>query len=85
MTVIVVPHMKDMTSHQKQVRDHAWESYLASLGCYADEVTGNRPCDNGVLCDKCSQPGFEDRDFIQFCIMRGIPITQKESQHYLYS
>lgn len=27
-------------------------------GCYKDEV-GNRPCDNGCMCDKCMTPEFE--------------------------
>lgn len=83
MTVIVVPHMKDMTPHQKEVRDHSWERYLASLGCYADEETGNRPCDNGVLCDKCQREGFSDVGYINFCVQNGIAITQKEADHYL--
>ena len=36
------------------LRQLAWEETLAeTVGCYADEV-GNRPCDNGCMCDKCS-------------------------------
>lgn len=32
-----------------------WDKFLADdeLKCYTDEY-GNRPCDNGVLCDRCS-------------------------------
>lgn len=30
-----------------------WEEFLSTeFGCYADE-NGNRPCDNGALCDRC--------------------------------
>lgn len=30
-----------------------WNEVLQKVcGCYADAV-GNRPCDNGMLCDKC--------------------------------
>ena len=32
----------------------AWDEFLnTEFGCYADE-NGNRPCDNGALCDRCS-------------------------------
>lgn len=31
-----------------------WEEFLRTeFGCYADE-NGNCPCDNGILCDRCS-------------------------------
>lgn len=31
----------------------AYEKFLATYcGCYTDEI-GNRPCDNGALCDRC--------------------------------
>lgn len=31
----------------------SYNQFLATYcGCYADEE-GNRPCDNGSLCDKC--------------------------------
>lgn len=30
-----------------------WNKFLAEeLHCYADQ-NGNRPCDNGAMCDKC--------------------------------
>lgn len=30
-----------------------WDKFLTDeLKCYADE-NGNRPCDNGVKCDRC--------------------------------
>ena len=36
------------------LRQLAWDETLAeTVCCYADEV-GNRPCDNGCMCDKCS-------------------------------
>lgn len=28
--------------------------------CYADPVTGNRPCDNGAVCDRCMHDGIEE-------------------------
>ena len=32
----------------------AWDEFLnVEFGCYADE-NGNHPCDNGALCDRCS-------------------------------
>ena len=32
----------------------AWDEFLnVEFGCYADE-NGNRPCDNGAPCDRCS-------------------------------
>lgn len=35
----------------------AWEKVL-KMYCTADPITGNRPCDSGLLCDKCIE-GFE--------------------------
>lgn len=32
---------------------YTWEDFLNEYcGCSCDEV-GNRPCDNGALCDRC--------------------------------
>lgn len=32
---------------------NAWVKFLTEeLQCYADQ-NGNRPCDNGVVCDRC--------------------------------
>lgn len=31
-----------------------WEKFLEEeCQCFADQITGNRPCDNGCFCDKC--------------------------------
>ena len=36
----------------------AWDEFLnVEFGCYTDE-NGNRPCDNGTLCDRCSDEKF---------------------------
>ena len=36
----------------------AWDEFLSvEFGCYADK-NGNRPCDNGALCDRCSDEKF---------------------------
>lgn len=38
-------------TNQKSIK--AWDEFLnVECGCYADEY-GNRPCDNGALCDRC--------------------------------
>lgn len=37
---------------------NTWEEFLnTECGCYADE-NGNRPCDNGVPCDRCLDEKF---------------------------
>lgn len=37
---------------------NTWEEFLnTECGCYADE-NGNRPCDNGVQCDRCLDEKF---------------------------
>ena len=37
---------------------NTWDEFLnVEFGCYADE-NGNRPCDNGALCDRCSDEKF---------------------------
>ena len=36
----------------------AWDEFLnVEFGCYSDE-NGNHPCDNGELCDRCSDEKF---------------------------
>lgn len=37
-----------------------YNKFLADYcGCYADSE-GNRPCDNGCLCDRCSTPAAQE-------------------------
>ena len=38
----------------KEGDNMTWEKFLERFGCYKDAV-GNRPCDNGAMCDQCSQ------------------------------
>ena len=46
----------------------AWDEFLnVEFGCYADEY-GNRPCDNGALCDRCS----DEKIYKRFCEKIGI-------------
>lgn len=33
-----------------------WGKVLDELCCTENPITGNRPCDNGVLCCKCDEP-----------------------------
>lgn len=41
-------------------RQAIYDSILASTcGCYKDEV-GNRPCDNGCICDRCSADWIQE-------------------------
>lgn len=47
---------------------NAWEEFLKiECGCYVDEY-GNRPCDNGALCDRCS----DEKSYEKFCEKIGI-------------
>ena len=39
--------MKNMTKQQ------IWKRVLNRMCCSENPITGNRPCDNGVLCDMC--------------------------------
>lgn len=40
---------------------NTWEEFLKiECGCYTDEY-GNRPCDNGALCDRCSDEQFYEK------------------------
>jgi hypothetical protein len=34
-------------------KEHVGRAVLNEY-CYADPYTGNRPCDNGCICDRCS-------------------------------
>ena len=49
--------MKKSNLYLKQL---AWEETLEkTCKCYPDAV-GNRPCDNGCICDKCSAEWVQD-------------------------
>lgn len=37
----------------KEQEQKIWTSVLEDFGCHAEPVTGNRPCDFGVPCDRC--------------------------------
>ena len=50
---IIVSEREVMIMMNKKLIN-AWEEFLnTECGCYVDE-NGNRPCDNGALCDRCS-------------------------------
>ena len=54
---IIVSEREVITMTNKQLIN-AWDEFLSvEFGCYADE-NGNRPCDNGALCDRCSDEKF---------------------------
>jgi hypothetical protein len=36
-----------------------WELFLDRHFCQAHYYTGNRPCDDGVMCDRCRTPRAE--------------------------
>ena len=45
-----------------------WDEFLnVECGCYVDEY-GNRPCDNGALCDRCS----DEKLYKNFCEKIGV-------------
>lgn len=39
---------------RKMTKKEIWENILNRMCCTANPITGNRPCDNGVLCDRCN-------------------------------
>ena len=50
---IIVSEREVIIMTTKQLIE-AWDEFLrVEFGCYEDE-NGNRPCDNGALCDRCS-------------------------------
>lgn len=44
--------MSEFTEEQRAIRQKFWVEALDTI-CTENPVTGNRPCDNGVLCDRC--------------------------------
>lgn len=42
-----------MTS-KEILRQKLWREFLDKHFCKAGPFTGNRPCDNGAWCDRCS-------------------------------
>lgn len=64
---IIVSEREVITMTTKQLIE-AWDEFLnVEFGCYADE-NGNRPCDNGALCDRCS----DEKLYENFCKKIGI-------------
>lgn len=61
-------------------KQEAWEMYLETVfSCYADELYGNRPCDNGYLCDDCNYPQDKmdkSKTFAQFKLDHKITIEE---------
>ena len=54
---IIISEREVITMTTKQLIE-AWDEFLnVEFGCYTDE-NGNRPCDNGALCDRCSDEKF---------------------------
>lgn len=45
---------KGMITMRSEKEMTVWGEVLNDLCCKPNEVTGNRPCDNGVLCDRCT-------------------------------
>lgn len=42
------------------IKNDVWEKALKEyLHCYEDS-NGNRPCDNGVVCDRCMSSDMQD-------------------------
>ena len=59
---IIVSEREVITMTTKQLIE-AWDEFLnVEFGCYEDE-NGNRPCDNGALCDRCS----DEKLYKNFC------------------
>jgi len=43
------------------VPETEWSKFLRIKGiCSSNEYTGNHPCDNGVLCDRCHNKDIQD-------------------------
>lgn len=47
-------------------RQKLWNSFLNQNFCKANSITGNRPCDNGTICEKCSGDWIKI-EFDKFC------------------
>lgn len=43
-----------------------WEKFLDGYFCSAHPLTGNRPCDEGTVCDQCSAD-WVDEAYKNFC------------------
>ena len=63
----MVSEREVITMTNKRLID-TWDEFLnVEFGCYADK-NGNRPCDNGALCDRCS----DEKIYKRFCEKIGI-------------
>lgn len=49
----------------------AYDKWLAQVcHCYPDEV-GNRPCDNGCMCDRCMYPPVSFEEYCNYHLQEG--------------
>lgn len=53
------------------LRQKIWEEILDRNLCGADEETGNRPCDDGMICFKCEDKFWQDL-YEKKCLEAGI-------------
>lgn len=78
---MIVKDLKDMAREERDERNEVWVSLL-NLYCHADEYTGNRPCDNGVLCDRCHYDRELQSAFLDQLVIRDLPVAPSEVHWY---
>ena len=60
----------ELTPEQQELTGVAWVEVLNTF-CSTDE-TGNRPCDNGMMCDKCHHDSVLRAKYKALCKERGV-------------
>lgn len=77
---MVVKAYKEFTEEEMQKAQDIWVSVL-NEHCPADDVTGNRPCDNGCICDRCQYDYAIQREYAQALVDSGLPVTPHSAEY----
>lgn len=77
---MVIKEYKEFTEEEMQKAQDLWVSVLDSH-CRADEVTGNRPCDNGCPCDRCHYDYEIQREYAQALVDNDLPVTPHSAEY----
>jgi hypothetical protein len=79
MKKAIVKKYSEFTQDEKRQHEEIWVKHLNTI-CQANSL-GNRPCDNGKMCDICTFNYSLQKNFAMELIEIGAPITHNQSEY----
>ena len=76
----IIKEYKDFTREEKNKSQEIWVKHLNKF-CPEDLDTGNRPCDNGCLCDQCHYDWGLQHEYAEDLVEQGIPVTHNQVRY----